>query len=201
MPRKTKRPQSSADSAATAPNAFPSIPVEAVLSFLKQTRGLDSWSAGDIAKTLKLPAKDAKQVLAVLEMQGYVKSRDSDWKTTSSGHAVSGSTMPRLQRESVERAIKHLADWIKVVNQDSTAAYRVTKGVAFGDFLNKTGSRVQAADVGIQLEPRSGTDQPESVTRQQSERAFLKHLRGRSPMVQVRRYEEWMDKRPNLKLL
>lgn len=201
MPRKTEPSKSPAAAASTATNAFSSIPVKAALSFLKQTRAVDTWTANDIAKTLKVSVADARQVVAVLEMQGYVKAQDSDWTTTPSGYEVSGSAMPRLQRERVEQAVHHLADWIKVVNQDSTAAYRVTRAVAFGDFLNKTGSRVQPADVGIRLQPRNEIDAPQSATRQKSEQAFLKRLRGRSPMLRLIRYEEWMSQRSNQKLL
>jgi hypothetical protein len=43
---------------------------------------------------------------------------------------------------------------LKRVNQDSSAEYKIADAVAFGDFLAGR-ARVQAADVGIRLEPRN----------------------------------------------
>jgi hypothetical protein len=54
----------------------------------------------------------------------------------------------------VERSLDSLADQLKRVNQDSSAEYRITDTAAFGDFLSGR-ARVQAADVGIRLEPRN----------------------------------------------
>jgi hypothetical protein len=177
------------------------VPAAELLSFLKQTRGLTTWSVADLAKSLKIPTATAKQLLPVLEIQGYIKAESAEWTTTSAGYEVSGSKMPRLQRESVEAAIRRLADWIKVVNKDSEAEYRVDEAVAFGDFMNRSLARVQAADVGIRLEPRKPLDDPGSAGENRRRNQFLKHLRGRSPMLNVRPYEGWMSKRAHVRLL
>jgi hypothetical protein len=45
-----------------------SLPATALFSFLKETRGITSWTSHDFAKTLNLGAADAKEALAILEM-------------------------------------------------------------------------------------------------------------------------------------
>lgn len=180
---------------------LPQIPAAEALSFLKQTKGLMTWTAADFGKVLNVPVAAAKQALAVLEMQGYVRAAGAEWETTPAGEAVAGAKTPRFARESVERALKHLAEWMKVVNGDSKAAYRVTEAVAFGDFLNKEATRVQAADVGVRLEARKKIDNPESAQERKAERAFLRHLRGRSPILNVMPYEGWMTARSHRKLI
>jgi hypothetical protein len=126
-----------------------------LFSFLKETRGITSWTGRDFAKTLNLSTADAKEALAILEMQGYVKATGSkEWMTTPQGEIVSGSKFPKYSRESVERSLASFADHLKRVNQDSSAEYKIADAVAFGDFLSGR-ARVQAADIGIRLEPRN----------------------------------------------
>jgi len=178
----------------------PSMPAAAAFSFLKQTRGIDSWGLSDLAKALKITAAAAKQILPLLELQGYIKRQGSGWSTTPQGEEVSGSTMPRLKRETVHRATKELAKRIKVVNEDSKANYLVTEAVAFGDFMNEAAARVQAADVGIRLQARREAN-PKSAKEQHEEQAFLTRLRGRSAMFNVRPFEDWMGRRSHIQLL
>jgi hypothetical protein len=175
------------------------MPAAAAFSFLKQTRGLDSWGLSDLAKALKITFAAAKQILTLLELQGYVRRQGAEWTTTPQGEEVSGSTMPRLKRETVDRATKELAKQIKAVNEDPKADYRVTEAVAFGDFMNQT-VRAQAADVGIRLQPRREAN-PRSAKGQQEEQAFLARLRGRSAMFNVKPYEDWMGRRSHVQLL
>jgi hypothetical protein len=171
------------------------------MSFLKETRGLVNWSVRDLAKSLNISATAARDLLPILEMQGYIKPEGSDWTTTAAGYEVSGSKTPRLKRESVEAALKRLADSIRVVNKDSDAEYQVVQAVAFGDFMNKALERVQPADVGIRLEPRRTVDDRGSATEYKREIRFLKQLRARSSMLNVRPYDEWMGRRSNVRLL
>ena len=67
--RMPKRPETSA-------LTFPDISLDAVLSFLKDTRGAVNWSAKDLWEWLKLDTKQAQQILAILEMQGYIAKDD-----------------------------------------------------------------------------------------------------------------------------
>ena len=179
-----------------------SLQAAALFSFLKETRGITSWTNRDFAKTLNLSAADAKEALAILEMQGYVKPTGSkDWMTTPQGEIVSGSKFPRYNRQAVERSLDSFADHLKRVNEDPSADYKIGEAVAFGDFLSGR-ARVQAADVGVRLEPRNPmAHHPHWAGEQDRQEAFLKQLRGRTPLVSIQPYSEWMSARTHRKLL
>jgi DNA-binding transcriptional MocR family regulator len=181
----------------------PSIPAESALSFLKDTKGAASWSLRDLAETLKISRRDAEQVIAFQEAQGYIKraSRD-EWMTSPEGASVSGAKFPRFTRESVERAVVSLKGHIQQVNQERKAEFRITHGVAFGDFLLDDRPRVQAADVGIALTQAGQTESdPHSATAAKAERQFLKQLRGKTALLRIHPYAAWMSKRSHLNLL
>jgi hypothetical protein len=172
------------------------------LSFLRETRGLAKWTARDMAKSLKISASDANHVLAILELQGYVKSAGADqWLTTLAGEEVCGSQTPRYTRERVEQALSDLHSRIALVNGTSSAPYRITEAVAFGDFLLQEG-RVQPAEVGIQLMRRTlDESRLESAEGHEPQRVFLRRLQGRGSLVRLRPYEGWMSDRTHRDLL
>src|SRR6266478_976051 len=113
-------------------STLPSLPAEAALSFLKDTKGTLTWSARDLADTLKINRREAQQALAFLQAQGYVQparrgepahqkgsARSADqWITTPAGETVSGAKPPRFTRESVEQALVALKNRIKQSNKD-----------------------------------------------------------------------------------
>lgn len=106
MPRK-RTPKPVASLSATGDLA--PIPAAEALSFLRDTRGLTAWSARDLTGTLKIGMADAKPVIAILELQGYVKpSGVNEWMTTMAGEEVSGSKPTRFNRERIQRAIDDL---------------------------------------------------------------------------------------------
>jgi hypothetical protein len=84
---------------------------------------------------LKISRRDAEQIIAFLEAQGYVKREEGEWITTSAGESVSGAKFPGFTRDNVEQAVDFLRERIKEVNRDSKARLRSTHAVAFGDFL------------------------------------------------------------------
>jgi hypothetical protein len=177
------------------------IPAAAAFSFLKDTRGDLNWTARDLAKTLKLSAADAKRVVEMLQLQGYIKPSGRAWVTTPAGETVSGSKLPRYSRETVERALRELKLRINEANRDKRGSYKITDAVAFGDFLGDR-PQVQAADVGISFVPRTpDEDGLKSAHEHASELSFLRQLKARSPMLNVRPYEEWMNARLHRKLL
>jgi DNA-binding transcriptional MocR family regulator len=207
---------------AQPPKAFPSLPAEAALSFLKDTKGALTWSARNLAETLNIDRREAEQALAFLEAQGYVqpahkkKSTTSEWMTSPAGEAVSGAKSPRFTRESVEQALTALQERIKRNNKDPQAPFRVSDAVAFGDFLLPDRARVQAADVGIRLtRPESTTRRnvrnskshnvppvpPRSASEAQAERKFLRDLRAKSAHLNLRPYADWMRLRSHRSLL
>jgi hypothetical protein len=206
----------------TRPNVLPSVPAEAALSFLKDTKGALTWSARDLADTLKINRPEAEQILAFLQAQGYVQparraeparrresARSADqWITTPAGETVSGAKPPRFTRESVEQALSALKDRIKRSNKDPQAPYHITDAVAFGDFLLPDRARVQSAEVGIRVKRpddlrRRGDSpaEPRSASDAQAERKFLRDLRAKSALLNLRPYADWMRHRTHRDLL
>ena len=179
-----------------------SIPAAALFSFLKENRGLATWTTGDLAKALRLSADAAKQALAVLQMQGYVRPAGAkgEWLTTEAREAVSGSKFPRYSSETVEQSLASLSGHLKRINQDSSADYKIAEAVAFGDFLTGR-ARVQAADVGIGLVPRHPREhESKSASEREKQDSFLKQLKGKTPLLNVQSYAEWMSVRTHRKL-
>jgi predicted ArsR family transcriptional regulator len=202
-PKTARKPKSAHERPSRAqPANNAAIPAAALFSFLKETRGMTSWTARDLARALKISPAAAKQALAILEMQGYVKPVGStDWTTTPAGEIVSGSKLPRYGRETVERSLESFADHLKRVNEDASADYKIADAVAFGDFLSGR-PRVQAADVGIRLEPRDpGAHDAKSAAEQDRQEAFMKQLRGGTPLVNFHPYAPWMSARTHRNLM
>src|ERR1700676_1432841 len=204
MASKTARkPKSAPERPSRAqPASNAAIPAAALFSFLKETRGMTSWTAHDLARALKISPAAAKQALAILQMQGYVKPTGStEWTTTPAGEIVSGSKFPRYSRETVERSLESFADHLKRVNEDASAEYKIADAVAFGDFLSGR-PRVQAADVGVRLETRDpGAHDAKSAAEQGRQEAFMKQLRGRTPLVNLHPYAPWMSSRTHRNLM
>jgi hypothetical protein len=181
-----------------------SIPAEAALSFLKDTKGALTWSTDDLARSLNVSRREAQQVVPFLEAQGYAqrKRQKDGWMTTPAGESVSGAKEPRFTRESVEQAVGGLKERIKRSNEDRKSPFKIAQAVAFGDFLLEDRPRVQAADVGIDLEKRGEpAGELHSASDAKVERAFLRQLRGRAALLNVKPYQAWMRKRSHLDLL
>jgi hypothetical protein len=180
---------------------LPSIPLAAVLSFLKETRGALTWSTKDIVDSLKISQAEANQIISILSLlQGYVKPAldDEGWLTTPAGEDVSGSRLPRYKLQSVTEALVGLESRIKSSNLDRHARFQVSEAVAYGDFLLGR-SMVQAADVGIRLVSGKGMAEEHSPSRLSV--AFLRQLRGKTPHIQLHPYEPWMSIRSHRKLV
>ena len=193
--RKKKAPAVATPDAKPSLGSMPNIPVAAVFSFLKDKRGALSWTLRDLTQTLNIGEQDARRVLTILKLQGYVsETSDNELLTTASGEIVSGSKPPRFARECVDGAFSGLSDRIVANNSDRKTDFKITQAVAFGDFLSGRAS-CQAADVGIALtpcEPASGRDQVNY---------FLKRLRGKSQFLNIKPFEPWMSKRSHRRLL
>lgn len=183
-------------SAASQSSAQPAIPAAAALSFLKDTRGLTTWTAREMATTLQIKPKETSRIIAILELQGYVKSTGKgEWMTTIAGEGVSNSKPPRYTPEKIDAALASLKDRIAETNRDSRAPFKIAEAVAYGDFLSGR-ARVQAADVGIELVRRTPVgDSPESHKEHVAREEFLKQRLGKTPLVHIRPYEPWMRAR------
>jgi hypothetical protein len=181
---------------------MPTVPAAAVMSFLKDTRGMLSWTTKDLAKTLGIAAAEAGKAMVIMEMQGYVKAARGgrEWFTTAEGQTVSGSKLPYFTRERVEAALAGLKERLGAVRKDFKSPFKISTAVAFGDFLSDR-ARVQAPDVGIELERRkSDSGSAGSATENKERLAFLKHLRGKNAPLNLQLYQEWMSKRSHQKL-
>src|SRR5438477_1724735 len=172
-------------------NAMPQIPLAAVFSFLKDMRGALTWTARDLIGTLKVSREDAEKILLLLQMQGYVqRTENGAWLTTAAGEIVSGSKLPRFGGERIEQALATISERIAAINRDTRAEFKITKAVAFGDFLSDRPT-CQAADMGVELSRRNRTADRDAM----KERHFLKELGRKSRFLQVRPYERWMGER------
>jgi hypothetical protein len=194
---------------ARPPAARETLPAEAALSFLRDTKGLLSWSPRDLSQTLNISREETERVVALLQIQGYVQAdaqKSGEWITTPSGETVSGAKPPRFDRETVEAALTSLTQRIANTNNDRTAKFRITRAVAFGDFLAKDHTRVQAADVGIELARKDREQSSDEIAAAHSaveareEQQFLRQLRGRSALITLRPYSAWMAKRTHEKI-
>jgi hypothetical protein len=196
-------PEGSKVSTGAGKRSAKAAPVKATeaFSFLKETRMRDSWSLRDLENCLRVSSAEAHEIVSMFKLQGYVKKHGREWTTTQDGYTVSGSAMPHYTRATIERALARLKDHIEEANKDPSAPYRVVKAVAFGDFLDKSATRAQPANVGIQLEARENKVAGESSVERKTEDAFLMHLRKSMGMVHLQHYEDWMGRRSHLRLL
>lgn len=171
-----------------------------LLSFLRESGG-HTWTERDLSKVLKISLSQAKEATAVLQLQGYVEpvGKAEKWRVSEQGDLVSGAKSPRFTLKGVQDALAVLRDRIKVTNADPDAPYRIIDAVAFGDFLSDA-ARVQAAEVGIRLEPKSDTSATSSAKQHAAELEFMKQLRGKTALLHVIPYEEWMSSRSHLRL-
>jgi|SRR5579875_2193771 len=178
------------------------IPAAELLSFLKQTRATQTWTEKDLAKALKIGLSEAKEATAVLHLQGYIEPVGSTgkWRITQQGDLGSGTKPARFTRQSVEQALNELRGRIQAVNEDPNAAYKITDVIAFGDFLGDA-ARVQAAEVGIRLTSRGNAQFSGSAKEHRAELAFLKGLRGKTALLKLAPYENWMRARSHRDLL
>jgi hypothetical protein len=181
---------------------LPSLPAAELFSFLKEIRAAQMWTEKDLSNTLNITVPQAKNAIAVLELQGYIEpaGRTGKWRITEEGDLVSGAKSPRFTRASIDEALAALRERLKAVNDDRTAAYTVTAAVAFGDFLRDQ-SRVQAADVGIRLQQKANAQSTASAREHAAELSFLKELRGKAALLHLRPLEDWMLARTHRDLL
>jgi hypothetical protein len=202
MPKRSPRHTPAAQSVGNREDTsrpLPSVSTSAVFSFLKDTRGALTWKIRDFQDCLNIGAKDAKQILAILQMQGYIQQKDDkdEYLTASSGEAVSGSKLPRMKRESVEEALSTITERIAAINRDPRAKFSIRKAIAFGDFLSKR-PQVQA-DIGVMLTRRTPVSGNEDNDKEGQ--TFLKQLQAKNRFVHVQRYQPWMSDRTHRKLL
>ena len=179
---------------------LPAIPLAAVLSFIKETRGALDWNLQDMMASLNIRERQAHQIASILQLQGYVKpALDAGrWLTTPAGEEVSGSKPPRFKLARVNEALSLLTERIESVNRDRQARFQVSDAVAYGDFLLGHPT-AQAAEVGVCVV--AGKGQPEERGSSRETLAFLKSLRNKSSVLQLHPYQSWMVERSHRRLV
>lgn len=174
------------------------IPAPALLSVLKQLGSEPFWDAKRLAAILDLKTTDVPQVLATLQMLGYIEpapGKKRAWRNTAAGNTVSGTKPPRFNRDSVLEAIQELRKRAGEMNGDPSVPFRIKGLLAFGDFLDER-PKVQAADVGVALVPRRPQEAgPETAVERKHEEQALAGLKAKSAMLQLHRLEDWMRRR------
>lgn len=177
-------------------------PAAELLSFLKEVRGVQPWTEKDLSTTLRIRSPQVKEAIAVLQLQGYIEpaSHAGKWRVTEQREIVSGAKPPRFTRQGVKDSLAGISHRIKSANEDPRVQYRSTEAVAFGEFL-RDATRVRAADVGIRLVPKSASGPIASAQEHAAELDFLRELRGKTALLQVIPYEDWMSSRSHLRLL
>ena len=120
----------------------PRLALAAVMSFLKETKGLLTWTTMDLANTLNITKVEANSVLAILRLQDYVRPTrvEGEWITSPAGESVAGATSPRFRLASVNSALTKLSGRIRTFNRDS-AGFRIKRAVAFLSGQVKSGQR------------------------------------------------------------
>lgn len=121
------------------------MPAAELLRFLKQPRGIHTWTEKDLAKALKIGLSEAKDATVVLQLQGYIERVrvTGKWRITQQCDLVSGIKPARFTQQSVEQALNELRGRIQAVNEDPNADYKTTDVVAFAGFLGEA-ARVQS---------------------------------------------------------
>ncbi len=177
--------------------AMPDIPLAAVFSFLKETKGLVTWGPRDLAGTLNIRMTDADRILEILQLQDYAKPalERGQWMTTPAGETVSGASTPRFTLSFVMDALSKLSGSIKSFNKDRSKLFHINQAVAFGDFLKKP-VRVQAADVGVDLVAKKGGEHMIGV----DATSMLKEVRGGTHAFRLQIFEPWMLQRTHRRL-
>jgi len=136
-------------------HALPSIPADQALSFLRETRGISTWTARDMANSLRIGGGEAKRAIAVLEMQGYVNPFKSDqFMTTSAGESVSHSQAPRYTRDRIDRALAVLRSRIAEINRDDALStcrnrHSASAAKACSDFHSQKGRYQRAVSQAV----------------------------------------------------
>jgi hypothetical protein len=117
-----------------------------LLSFLREAGGIRTWMETNLANALNVGLSQAREAIAVLQLQGYIEpvGNTSKWRVSDEGDFVSRTKPPRFTPKSVHDTVARFRDRIKAVTEDPDSAYKIVDAVAFGDFLGDA-ARVRCA--------------------------------------------------------
>ena len=92
---------SGTDTVLESVRSLPSLPAAELFSFLKEMRAAQTWTEKDLSKTLNIPVAQAKDAIAVLQLQGYI-----DKAQTGTAGAVVGEMAYRNDYISTRASLK-----------------------------------------------------------------------------------------------
>jgi hypothetical protein len=92
----------------------------------------------DLTACLQIGMQQAKEVISVLQLEGYIEpaGTTTKWRTTDAGRTVSGAKTDRFTGQC-EAALNALHDRIHAMKADPNATHSLSKAVAFGDSLRE----------------------------------------------------------------
>src|SRR4030081_2287460 len=129
----------------------------AIREFLRQSAETPGWTVKDLESLLAIKEADAKQVLATLQMAGYIEpvpGSKTKWRNTQEGNSVAKvSAAKSIKRTTAEKKLKEFIARVKQINDDNAFLYRVDKAVLFGPYLAGE-ERSKDIDIAISITPK-----------------------------------------------
>jgi hypothetical protein len=159
-------------------------PARYVRALLRRLR-LDSWTIKEVARLLKISEGQARRLVYVLRVLGYVEvvpeQRPGTWRNTMAGNALANaSAAPPMSRAEASRQLQQFLERVALVNADESLPHRVGKVVIFGSYLSDQ-QRIGDIDVAIRLDcrPRFADHWAEAVlARAEAAERSGRHFRG-----------------------
>ena len=132
-----------------------SIEAAAVRNFLKQSGELPDWDEKFLAASLGAGASDAAQVLAAMQMAGYIEPAGrKKWRNTKEGNAMAGVSQAKpIKRATAEQKLEEFMQRVAEVKRDTHYLFKVERAVLFGSFLRDE-PMVKDLDIAVKLAPK-----------------------------------------------
>jgi hypothetical protein len=110
---------------------------------------------------LGLSPAGARKFLKELERDGWIAAKVDHWEATEKGRALAMATATKsLRRETAERLIADVVERARMINRDSSFAYRVRLLAVFGSALTGT-ECPNDVDIACKLAPRFAGEEQE----------------------------------------
>jgi hypothetical protein len=115
----------------------------------------------EVTHFLGLSPAGARKFLKELERNGWIAAKVDHWEATEKGRALAMATAAKpLRRETAERLIADVVERARMINRDSSLAYRVRLLAVFGSALTGT-EHPNDVDIACKLVPRFAGEKQE----------------------------------------
>ena len=137
-------------------------PAKDIRKLLREIRHLQVSSAY-VRDVLRCPMDEAKQVVKVLEREGYLSRTTQHenhdlYGTTLKGNQLAGANLRPISRATAEKTLQAFMQRVGAVNSNPHYLETITGVIVFGSFLSPT-EELGDVDVGIELERKPVRDQ------------------------------------------